>query len=263
MGPERKFVVGTSGYSFADWVGQFYPPATKAKDMFSLYAEQFKTVELNFTFYRMEAAGTLAKLAQKSPADFHFWVKANRRITHQPDSQAGAEFIENLQPMAGSGKLAGVLLQFPQSFHRTIANRKYLGSVLEDLASLDLAVEFRHCSWGHPSTVTGLGQRGVALVIPDCPAIASLYRPQPTVISNLGYLRLHSRDARNWYAGMAQRYDYSYSDQELKEIVEQWTAPATQAPHAPPSAHIVHAARHPARPGIIGRLLGDNGIGRQ
>ena len=169
MSAESKFIVGTSGYSFADWVGQFYPPATRPKDMFSLYAEQFKAVELNFTFYRMQAAGTLVKLAQKSPADFHFWVKANRRLTHQPDRDATSEFLENLQPLTGTGKLAGVLLQFPQSFHRTIAHRKYLASLLEDLSSLTLAVEFRHCSWDHPSTAQGLGDREVALVVPDCP----------------------------------------------------------------------------------------------
>ena len=229
MSAESKFIVGTSGYSFADWVGQFYPPATRPKDMFSLYAEQFKAVELNFTFYRMQAAGTLVKLAQKSPADFHFWVKANRRLTHQPDRDATSEFLENLQPLTGTGKLAGVLLQFPQSFHRTIAHRKYLASLLEDLSSLTLAVEFRHCSWDHPSTAQGLGDREVALVVPDCPPIASLYRPQPTNTSNLGYLRLHSRDAGKWYAGLAQRYDYSYSDQELTQIAGKWTAPAIQA----------------------------------
>ncbi len=88
---------------------------------------------------------------------------------------------------------------------------------------MDLAVEFRHSSWDHPSTVNGLAERNVTLVIPDCPEIAALYRPKPTATTKTGYLRLHSRDADKWYAGMAKRYDYDYSEEELKSLVESWS----------------------------------------
>ena len=223
MSNDIKHIVGTSGYSFTDWVGSFYPSGTRQKDMFALYSEHFEAVELNFTFYRLEAALTLDKLARTSPAHFQFWVKANRKITHEPDRDAASQFLQNLQPMSSSGKLSGVLLQFPQSFRRTVDSRKYLAQTLDDLACVDLAVEFRHSSWDHSSTVTGLAERNVTLVIPDCPAIANLYRPEPTATTKTGYLRLHSRDPDKWYAGMAKRYDYNYSDEELKSLAKSWS----------------------------------------
>ena len=223
MSANIKYIVGTSGYSFTDWIETFYLPGTRPKDMFALYCRHFDAVELNFTFYRLEAASTLEKLSQNSPDDFQFWVKANRKITHEPDRRASSQFLENLKPISSSGKLSGVLLQFPQSFRRTVANREYLASVIEDLASVPLAVEFRHRSWDHPSTITGLAERNVTLVIPDCPEIEDLYRPGATATTSTGYLRLHSREAGKWYAGMAKRYDYNYSDAELKSIVQSWS----------------------------------------
>ncbi len=229
MSRNTRYIVGTSGYSFADWLGPFYPPGTRQKDMFSLYADCFQAVELNFTFYRIEAAATLAKLARNSPDDFQFWVKANRKITHEQDPHAAPAFLDNLQPLCDSRKLSGVLLQFPQSFHRTIANRKYLDSALHRLSPVNLAVEFRHSSWDHPSSLEGLRQRQVTLVVPDCPEISGLYRPRPTLTTATGYLRLHSRDPAKWYAGMAQRYDYSYSDEELTAIAADWSSPDIHA----------------------------------
>lgn len=229
MSNDIKYIVGTSGYSFTDWVGSFYPSGTRQKDMFDLYSEHFEAVELNFTFYRLEAASTLDKLAQSSPEGFQFWVKANRKITHEPDRDATSQFLENLQPLGNSGKLSGVLLQFPQSFRRVTANRQYLGTTLDDLASVPLAVEFRHNSWDHPSTVNGLAERNVTLVIPDCPDIAGLYRPEPTATTKTGYLRLHSRDAEKWYAGMAKRYDYNYSEEELASLAKSWSQLGKQA----------------------------------
>ncbi|MCX5682208.1 MAG: DUF72 domain-containing protein [Planctomycetota bacterium] len=136
-----EFIVGTSGYSYADWVGGFYPAGTRPKDMFAYYARQFRAVELNFTFYRMPAAKTLAAMAGAAPDGFTFWVKANRRTTHEADRTAAAEFIEALGPLIDAGKFAGVLAQFPQRFHRTAANRKLLAGLAEDFAKVPLAVE--------------------------------------------------------------------------------------------------------------------------
>lgn len=225
----RKYIVGTSGYSFADWVGPFYPPGTKSGDMFALYARRFAAVELNFTFYRMPAARTLEALAAKSPEGFSFWVKANQQITHEHDRRPVAPFIEGLAPLQQTGKLLGVLLQFPQSFHRTVDSRKFLAAILEDFSPVPSAVEFRHASWDHPSTLEGLRQRKTTLVIPDVPPVEGLYRAAPALTSRQGYLRLHSRDAKGWYAGMAQRYDYSYGESELREIAAQWQGLEEQA----------------------------------
>ncbi len=225
MPDKTKYIVGTSGYSFADWVGEFYPPGTQQREMLSRYVRHFATVELNFSFYRIPTASTLERIAAKVPEQFDFWVKANRKTTHEQDRSVAGEFLDGLAPLAEAGKLAGVLLQFPQSFHRTVAGRKYLAATLADFASVPLAVEFRHASWDHASTVAGLKQRNVTLVIPDVPDLAGLYRPPaPIVTTAMGYLRLHSRNAQKWYAGMAKRYDYDYSQAELQALVTEWSA---------------------------------------
>jgi uncharacterized protein YecE (DUF72 family) len=230
MAPVGRYIVGTSGYSYGDWVGAFYPPGTRRQDMFAEYARHFRAVELNFTYYRIPSAATLEKLSAASPEGFAFWVKANGKTTHEQDRSVAAEFIENLQPMKDSGKLAGVLMQFPQSFHRTVANRQYLYEAMDDFlaAAVPVAVEFRHCSWDVPATAEGLRKQNVTLVIPDAPDLEGLYRPAPTVTSDTGYLRLHSRNADKWYAG-GQRYDYDYGDGELEAIKDQWDSLAEQA----------------------------------
>ena len=228
-----KYIVGTSGYSFADWVGEFYPPGTRSGEMFAHYCQRFVAVELNFTFYRMPTARTLASIAAKSPPGFGFWVKVNQEITHKHNLAPAAPFIEALSPLRETDKLLGVLFQFPQSFHRTVENRKFLAAALEDFSRpassaaaampLPCAVEFRHASWDHPSTVEGLRQRGATLVIPDAPPIPSLYHTPPRVTSGLAYIRLHSRDAAKWYAGEHERYDYSYSAPEMRKLLDDWS----------------------------------------
>jgi uncharacterized protein YecE (DUF72 family) len=222
MSSTIRYIIGTSGYSFDDWVGNFYPPGTRQKDMFACYVERFETVELNFTFYNLQPGRTLQRLATISPPGFCFWVKANQELTHKGNISAAEEFKDNLQPMQESEKLAGVLLQFPQSFRRTDLGRKYLSEVLEALSGPPLAVEFRHHSWDHPSVLAGLRERDVTVVIPDVPVLEGLYRPAPAATTPTAYLRLHSRSAEGWYGGMAARYDYSYSDDELRSLLEQW-----------------------------------------
>lgn len=229
MTPSARYIVGTSGYSFADWVGPFYPPGTKPSGMFACYQSHFEAVELNFTFYAMPNPATIEKMAANSPEHFGFWVKANQQLTHEQHREGTKEFLDGLTPLAQRGKLLGLLLQFPQSFHRTIANRQYLAAATADLAGVNVAIEFRHRSWQHPSTVQSLRQRDLTLVIPDVPAIPDLYSPPPTLTSRTGYLRLHSRDAQKWYTGRAERYDYSYSRQELHDMLSQWSQLEPQA----------------------------------
>jgi uncharacterized protein YecE (DUF72 family) len=220
--------IGTSGWSFDDWVGRFYPAGTTRREMFARYVQHFPTVEVNYTYYRMPAERTLAALADKSPTAFDFWVKANQDITHKQQTAPVAAFCDALSPLLRTNRLAGVLLQFPQGFHRTVANRKFLAAALaafNDRLPLEpdaLAVEFRHDSWDHPETTAGLADRGHTLVIPDVPDIPALYRVAPQATSNRAYLRLHSRRAENWYAGSAARYDYHYDDGELQRIADDW-----------------------------------------
>lgn len=224
-----QYIIGTSGYSFADWVGSFYPAGTRGGEMFENYIQHFTSVELNYTYYRMPAWRTMDSLARKSPDGFLFWVKANQETTHKQNRLVAEQFIDALTPMRDANKLAGVLLQFPQSFHRTVDNRKYLASVIDDFASVPLAVEFRHYSWDTDSTFAGLRDANVTLVIPDVPEIPALFHHAPLATNSTGYLRLHSRNADNWYAGGAKRYDYDYADEELRSFTIQWAELANSA----------------------------------
>ena len=229
MTDPAKFIVGTSGYSFGDWVGPFYPPGTQKREMLDLYSQQFATSELNFTYYRMPTAKTLAAMARKTPPGFDFWVKANQQLTHEADRSVAPAFLDALGPLTEADKLAGVLIQLPQRFHRTVANRKYLAQMTADLAAVPLAVEFRHRSWQVPATAEGLAKREITLVVPDVPEIGNLYQVQPTLTSRTGYLRLHSRNADLWYAGAVQRYDYDYSRQEMTDLLDDWANLSDQA----------------------------------
>lgn len=223
MDDKANYIVGTSGYSFADWVGEFYPPGTRGPKMLDEYVKHFAAVEVNYTFYRMPSARTLESMDRRTPPGFAFWVKANQIITHEGDRKVIGEFIDNLAPLRDSNKLAGVLLQFAQSFHRTVDNRKYLAGVIDDFSALPVAVEFRHRSWEHPSTGQGLRDRNATLVVPDVPDIDGLFHCPAAVTSRTGYLRLHSRNADLWYAGAAERYDYSYTDEQLRELLDEWS----------------------------------------
>lgn len=224
MADKNKYIIGTSGFSFKDWIGEFYPPQTKPKEMFAQYTTFFSMTELNYTFYRMPSARTLASLSEHSPPGFEFWVKLNQQISHERDLAGVDEFVDNLAPLIESRKLAGILLQFPQSFKRTVENRLFLARVIDAIAPLPQAVEFRDSSWEHDSTYQGLREKSVALVVPDAPPIRSLFHPPPISTSPIAYLRLHSRNARYWYKGEGMRYDYDYSEDELKDVLGQWSA---------------------------------------
>ncbi len=250
------YLVGTSGYSFTDWVGPFYPPGTDKRQMFDAYVRAFPTVEVNYTFYRMPTARTLASLARRSPPEFTCWLKAHQRTTHEGDRSAADPYLAELTPLSEAGKLAGVLLQFPQSFHRTVANRKYLAATVADFQSVPLAVEFRHRSWQHPSTVAGLRDRGVTLAIPDVPDIATLYHHPPELTTPTGYFRLHSRNADNWYAGAVERYDYLYSQDELARFAAQWAQIEDQADRVFVYFNNCHRGQAAANAEAFRRILG-------
>lgn len=217
-----KYLVGTSGYSFEDWLGVFYPTRVSRRDMLTYYVRSFETVEINYSFYSMPTVRTLERLAKDSPPGFQFWIKANQQISHEGQPQLVEPFLDSLYPLSDNGKLAGVLLQFPQSFHRTVPNRKYLATLVEGFQQAPLAVEFRHRSWTHPDVAMGLRRANLSLVVPDVPPLKGLYICPAAATNRTGYLRLHSRNADKWYAGPADRYDYNYSEEELREVLSDW-----------------------------------------
>lgn len=211
--------IGTSGYSYSDWVGDLYPPGTPAKRMLAYYARVFPVTELNFTFYRPPTAQVLARQAQQTPPGFRFAVKLFRGFTHEHDL-AGAAFREAVDVLHRDGRLVALLAQFPQHFRYDKKALAFLDALASQFAGYPLAVEFRHRSWARPEIPEWLGARGLHLVSVDVPPIPTLFPAGLVQSSRLVYVRFHSRRTEAWYEGEKERYDYLYSDAELLEWLE-------------------------------------------
>ena len=226
--------VGTSGYSYAEWVDAgFYPPGTQPGRMLRLYAQQFPATELNYTWYQMPKAEGLERQSRQVPPGFLFALKLTRTLTHEVEENwraQAAEYRDSLAPLIQSRQLAAVLVQLPPQFDRAPANRRYLADLLDALPGLPLVVEFRHASWAHEKVFAELERRKVSLALVDEPNLPGLF-PALDVTTNpeLFYVRFHGRNARGWRSGqMNEKFDYSYSEPELREWVERRVEPLAQ-----------------------------------
>jgi uncharacterized protein YecE (DUF72 family) len=186
-----KLRVGTSGYSYKEWKGPFYPEDLPAKDMLRYYAERLPSVEINNTFYRMPKAEVLAGWAEQVPEAFRFAIKASRRITHIKRIKEPAEELDylfgNLESLGD--KLGVVLFQLPPNLKTDLPRlESFLGLVG---GRVPAALEFRHESWEDDEVVACLARYGAALVASESdegPA-ATLHRTAP-----FAYLRLRRSD---------------------------------------------------------------------
>jgi len=219
-----RVLIGTSGYSYDDWVGPVYPSGTDKRDFLAHYAAKFPIVELNFTYYAQPTPRTLEHMIGATPDGFLFSVKAHRTMTHEIGDaweKDVAAFREGIRPLADAGRLSAVLLQFPYSFAYTPESRNRLAALCGMLEGLPLAVEFRKSDWLRDSVYDGLRERGAALVSVDEPDLPKLLRPSTVVTGDFAYIRFHGRNATNWWTGdNVTRYDYRYSRAELEEWVD-------------------------------------------
>jgi uncharacterized protein YecE (DUF72 family) len=246
--------IGTAGYSWPDWVGQFYPPGTSPARMLAYYATQFPAVEINNTFYRPPTAGQLVRLADRTPAGFRFSLKVPRSVSHDRSDVDLDPFRRAVDELAARDRLIGLVLQFPEAFTNTLANREWLDRVAAGLKPHPAWVEFRHESWHRPRLGDWLRERGLDLVTVDVPELPQLF---PRAVIDPGttrvYVRLHSRLAGNWYAGGMARYDYDYSDNELRE----WVVRLKDAGPRVTDAHIIFNNCHEIQGIVNARRLGE------
>ncbi len=219
-----RILVGTSGYSYEDWVGPVYPQGTKRQDFLSLYSRQFPVVELNFSFYQQPSPRTLERMLSVAGPDFSFALKAHRSMTHEIGESWEKDiqtFRSGIQPMVEAGRLSAVLLQFPFSFKYTPESRERLAGLCAKLEGLPLAVEFRKREWLRDTVYDGLRERGASLVSVDEPDLPNLLPPVTETTGGFGYVRLHGRNKAQWWTGdNASRYDYLYNKDELGEWVQ-------------------------------------------
>jgi len=230
-------LIGTSGYSFPDWVGPFYPAGIDRSRMLDYYARQFATVEVNATYYRIPPPSTMFSMERKTPPGFEFVVKANQEMTHSQslDPELYRSFHRALDPLRIAGKLSGVIAQFPFAFKRSASGEELLRSMKRMFGDVPLFVEFRHASWIREETFQLLETERIGYVSVDEPDLPGLVPPIARATASIAYIRLHGRNKVNWWGagersgaggsrsgtgGSGDRYDYLYSETELKEWAE-------------------------------------------
>jgi len=191
---------GTSGYSYPEWKGNFYPEKMAAKDMLRFYAERFPTVEINNTFYRMPKDALLQGWAEQVPEDFAFVIKASKRITHDMRLKECGELLGYLYRVTSTlgSRLGPLLFQLPPNFKKDVPRLKAFFDAMPDRRRV--AVEFRHASWFDDEVFDALRAQGAALCVADtgeepaAPLVAT---------ADWGYLRLRREnfsddDLRDW-----------------------------------------------------------------
>jgi uncharacterized protein YecE (DUF72 family) len=208
-----ELLAGTSGYSYKEWKGSFYPEKLPADGMLRYYAERFPTVEINNTFYRMPGEGMLSRWADEVPADFAFTLKAPRRITHDKRlKDTAAEVGELLRRAARLGsKLGPLLFQLPPSQRKDLA---VLGDFLDGLPpGRQIAFEFRHPTWQDEEVYEALRSHDAMLCAADTDEGET---PPLVATARFGYLRLRraaysDRDLKDWVKRIAaQPWERAY-----------------------------------------------------
>lgn len=221
---KHMIYIGTSGYSYDDWIGPFYPPGMAKRQFLSFYAQRFSAVEVNFTFYRVPDQRTLAAMSTKTGPDFQFVIKAHQDMTHQggENPEVFRQFRDALSPLIEQGKLACVLAQFPNRFKPTRGTVDYLRYLRAQLPDLALVVEFRNRQWITEKAFAFLREQGLGFCCVDQPQYDTLVPPIAQATSELGYIRFHGRNYEKWWQHEEawERYDYLYSREELTEWVD-------------------------------------------
>jgi uncharacterized protein YecE (DUF72 family) len=198
-----RCLIGTSGWHYEGWRGDFYPEDLPARKWLAFYAECFPTIELNNSFYHLPTEAAFKNWRDATPDNFTFAVKASRFITHVKRLNDIEEPLNNFMSRASllGDKLGPVLFQLPPGLHRDDAR---LEEFLEILPEGRHAIEFRHDSWFANEVYEALRRRGVAFCVFDMPRLKS-----PLVATaDFIYVRFH---------GTAERYAGSYPDAALAE----------------------------------------------
>jgi len=225
-----RYHIGTAGWSYEDWEGVVYP-TSKPRGFHPLVflAAYFNTVEINSTFYRPASAALALSWVKKVAAfpEFLFAVKVHQVFTHQRRDFTQKDlddFKQGLAPILAAGRLAALLLQFPWSFGNTAENAGYLMKLFDGFAGWPLALEVRHASWDTPEFYKELATRRVCFCNIDQPIFRQSLQPSAIVTNpEFSYVRLHGRNAKDWFregAGRDDRYNYLYAQDELKDWVQ-------------------------------------------
>lgn len=300
--------IGTCSWADEALTKHWYPKGVNsAEERLRYYADHFSTVEVDSTYYRLPDESTVARWAERTPEDFVMHVKAFALMTRHPAraeqlpadlreaaplddrgrverpsrelrAEVFARFHRALEPLRGTGKLGGILLQFPSYVVYKERSLDYLRWAVEQLAGDRALVEFRHRSWlddeNRGRTLAFLEELDAAHVIVDAPKTEAK-NLVPTVValtSPLAYVRMHGRNAKTWNVrggSASDRFDYLYSSEELHE----WAGPLREVGERAEEAYVLFnnnrwsrrgdgelTAQAPANAVALRRILDDEGI---
>ena len=184
-----KTWIGTSGFQYAEWKGNFYPEDLAASKMLSWFAERLSTTEINYTFHRIPSPKTIENWKAQTPENFRFALKAPQKITHFAklrDCQDTIAYFCRVISDLGD-RFGPVLFQLPPQFKK---DAEVLSAFLRELPTIRVAFEFRHASWLDEEIFALLRARNIALCHADTEKLAA-----PTAVTaDYGYLRLRRED---------------------------------------------------------------------
>jgi uncharacterized protein YecE (DUF72 family) len=262
--------IGTCSWADEALTKSWYPRDVPARERLRWYAEHFSTVEVDSTFYRVPDERMVRGWAERTPDDFVMHVKAFGLMTRHPvrleqlppDLREGmpvdergrvdrpprelrakvfSEFLGALEPLRRQGKLGGILFQLPPYVVWKRSSLDYIEWAHDQLGGDRMLVEFRHRSWFEEDVraevLRWLEERAISYVTVDAPKVDAGNVPLTVVAVTgpLAYVRFHGRNAATWNTrggSAAQRFDYLYGEEELREWVEPLRELAGQAEEA-------------------------------
>jgi uncharacterized protein YecE (DUF72 family) len=226
--------IGVAGFSYKDWQGIVYPPSIKAGARVGYLARFFDLIEINTSFYghiKPAVGKEWCRMAAGANPEFMFTAKLNRAFTHSPIAILEPTSAKTIRPgesderdakagydsIAEENMLGALLAQFPISFKYIEENRVYVEQLVQRFRSYPLVLEIRHASWNEPDVLGWLQGLQVGLCNIDQPLLGRAVRPSAHATSVVGYIRLHGRNYKQWFAetNVRDRYDYLYSSEEL------------------------------------------------
>jgi uncharacterized protein YecE (DUF72 family) len=250
-------VIGTSSWADPGFVEHWYPKGLPARERLAFYADRFKAVELNSSFYAIPAIATVERWDQQTPEDFRFDVKLHRLLSHHAAKlkdlpsdlrdevetnergrvlldaalidEVCRRTLEATKPLSDAGKLSAFLLQLSPGFDPRHNELDELTPVIEGLRPHPVAVEFRRRSWADPKrlerALAFLSEQEAVFVSVDTPPgehVPIFPSIDGVTDERLAYMRCHGRNTEGYMRGrtVAERFDYEYSRDELEEISE-------------------------------------------
>jgi len=262
-----KILVGPAGWSYRDWEGVFYPPEMRRRKQHPLeyIAMCFDVVEINTSFYghiKPELAKLWVRRVQAVNPGFMFTAKLHRSFTHsplavmeptsaatiKPNDEDERLAREGLEALASTGKLGGLLIQFPVSFKNTPLNREYIELLSRQFIEYPRVIEVRHDSWDNPDTIAYFMERGIAFCNIDQPQLGGSLAPTEHVTSPLGYVRLHGRNYDQWFEAeeSKDRYNYLYTAPQL----EAWKDKIVRISEKAETTYVITNNHYDAKAGV-------------